>query len=69
MAYWIHISSTGMARAWDAQGKSTVHNSGQAVTVLGRQYACVGFLQSASGTQSRGGNTVGGVIEYQGERD
>ena len=50
-----------MARAWDAQGKSTVYVSGQAATVLGRQYACVGFLQSTSGTQSRGGNIVGGV--------
>ena len=26
----------GMARAWDAQGKSTVHIPGQAIMVLGR---------------------------------
>ena len=69
MAYLIYTSSTGMARAWDIQGKYTVHVSGQATTVLGKQYACVGFLQSASDTQSRGGNTAGGVIEYQGECD
>ena len=29
-----------MARAWDAQGKSTVHIPGQTAMVLGRQYAC-----------------------------
>ena len=54
MAHSIHTFSTGMARAWDAQGESTVHISGQATMVLGRQHACdLDFFDSFS--------VVGGV--------
>ena len=67
MAYSIHILSTGMARAWDAQGKSIVYISGQATMVLGRQYALDSFNRQV--VLNQGGNTAGGVIENQGECD
>ena len=61
--------STGMARAWDAQSKSTVHVSGQAATVLGRQEVMCWNPSIGKWYSIKGGNTAGGMIEYQEECD
>ena len=68
MAHSIHMLSTGMARAWDAQGKSTVYVSGQAATVLGGNIRALDSFNRQVVLNQWRDNTAGGVIEYQGER-